>query len=99
MDATAAASASISAASSVEESGAVDSTCSGRSRVNARSTMPSNEVITGMFIPSRARLVMSPKNEPVTMIASAPVASLYFTSLSTRSPSSASSADPRLRSR
>ena len=61
--------------------------------------MPSNDVITGMFMPSRARLVMSPKNEPVTMMASAPVDALYRTSRSTRAPSSASSAVPRLRSR
>ena len=38
--------------------------------------MPSNEVITGTSMPSRARFVISPKNEPVTMTASAPVDAL-----------------------
>ena len=61
--------------------------------------MPSNEVATGTCIPCRACRAASPKNEPVTMIPSAPVDALYFTSRSTRRASSASSAVPRLRSR
>ena len=50
--------------------------CRGRSSSNARSTMPSNDVATGTFMPTRARLTASPKNDPVMMMPRAPVSAL-----------------------
>ena len=87
-----AASRSISAESSVAESGAVARTWSGRSSSSARSMIPSKRRRHRDGHPHARLLDDAPKNDPVTMMPSAPVEALYLIRRSIRDASSGSSA-------